>query len=133
MIKNLIVLCTLVISLSASAETIDLGDRGVLSLTVPKDWQFLYKPVPGKGYAVALRPETGTNAGASLSVIFVAGAQKPDVEKLRAELLRQCDEFVGTSVEKQADGVGPAKGRSVVERGFSCCGHLGIYVGALFQ
>jgi hypothetical protein len=98
--RPLLLAALLLLPLCLSAETVDLGSHGTLSIDVPKGWKLKADP-KDTSVDIAITPPDGANAQCLYSVVFVpkgATAAKADVDD---KLLTECDQFVEMSVEKQ--------------------------------
>ena len=108
----------LVLSACCIADTLDLGKHGVLTVDVPAGWKFSTQQIPDRGYAAALRPESGENAGVKLSVIYLPNSSPIDPASLRSQLEKVAEQYVATSVEQKIDlkkfGVASGYGEYVV-------------------
>jgi hypothetical protein len=90
----------LVLPLSASADTVDLGTHGTLGITVPKGWTLTTAPSEQPGVNITLTPPVGTNAQFSLGILFVQKGQtglKADVD---AKVLNEAGLLMDGAVEK---------------------------------
>jgi hypothetical protein len=98
--RHLLLSALLLLPLAVSAETVDLGTHGTLSIDVPKGWR-LKADSKDTGVDVSLLPPDGVNAQCLYSVVYVpkgATAAKADVDE---KLLAECDQFIDMSVEKK--------------------------------
>jgi hypothetical protein len=94
-------LALLLLPAFASAETIDLGTRGALAITVPKGWTLATQKEEDSGVAVTLSPPAGVNAKLLLNVAFVPEPKPVSRDEIQEKVLSVCDQFVDASVEKK--------------------------------
>ena len=97
----------LALSILCSADDVDLGERGVLSFTVPDGWTVNSNPANRPdgspvGFALVFKPRSETNAKCLLSFAYVKST-KLDKERIRQEVLRITEAVVPQSVEKKAN------------------------------
>lgn len=100
MLKKIIATLLLLSSLNVFGETLNLGSHGTFTMDVPANWKFFSQPVQDKGYVVGLQPASGESAGLKISLIYPPQPRPADEAKLKEDLLRICDQYVGASVEK---------------------------------
>jgi hypothetical protein len=94
-------LALLLLPALASAETIDLGTRGSLAITVPKGWTLSTQKEEDSGVAVTLSPPAGVNAKLLLNIAFVPEPKPVSKDEIQEKVLSVCDQFVDASVEKK--------------------------------
>ena len=100
--KRLIpLLALLLLPAFASADTIDLGTRGTLALTVPKGWTLSSQKEEDSGFAITLSPPAGVNAKLLLNIAFVPEPKPVSKDEVDEKVLSVCDQFVDASVEKK--------------------------------
>jgi hypothetical protein len=91
----------LLLPLSASAETLDLGPHGTFSITVPKGWTFSATKVEDSGYAIVLTPPADVNARCLFNILYVPGGEPLSKEDVQQKVLTISDQFVAESVEQK--------------------------------
>jgi hypothetical protein len=94
-------LALLLLPAFASADTIDLGPRGTLTITVPKGWTLSSQKEEDSGLAVTLSPPSGVNAKLLINVAFVPEPKPVSKDEIQDKVLSVCDQFVDASVEKK--------------------------------
>jgi hypothetical protein len=94
-------LALLLLPAFASADTVDLGTRGTLSVAVPKGWTMSTQKEEDSGVAVTLSPPAGVNAKLLLNVAFVPEPKPVSKDEVEEKVLSVCDQFVDASVEKK--------------------------------
>jgi hypothetical protein len=91
----------LALPFAASADVVDLGAHGTLSIAVPKGWKLTSAPWEQPGVAITVAPPDGTNAQFMLNILYVPKGMsdlKPDVD---GKVLNEAGMFVDMSVEKK--------------------------------
>jgi hypothetical protein len=91
----------LALPIAASADVLDLGAHGTLSITVPKGWKLTSAPWEQPGVAITVAPPDGTNAQFMLNILYVPKGMsdlKPDVDE---KVLNEAGMLVDMSVEKK--------------------------------
>jgi hypothetical protein len=100
--KRLLPLLALVLlPVLASAETIDLGTHGTLSVTPPKGWTIAKQKEEDAGYVLVFSPPADVNAQLVLNVVFPPDRQPLSKEAIQDEALAAGDQWVESSVEKK--------------------------------
>lgn len=100
MFKIILPLLLLISSSRVFGDTLDLGAHGIFNIEVPANWKFFSQPIQDKGFAAALRPTSGVAAGLKITILYLPQPKPVDEAKLKADLLRVCDQYVSTSVEQ---------------------------------
>jgi hypothetical protein len=85
----------------ASAETIDLGTHGTLTVTAPKGWTMTKQKEEDAGYVLVFSPPADINAQLVLNVVFPPDRQPLSKEAIQEEALAAGDQWVDASVEKK--------------------------------
>lgn len=98
--RSLALFALLALPVLARAETLDLGTHGRFSITVPKDWTYSAQRMQDTGYTVTLSAPGGANAKCILTLVYTEGSEPLSKEKVQADVLGACDQFVSESVEK---------------------------------
>lgn len=99
--KRCLALCAMMaLPLLARAETLDLGPHGKFSVSVPKDWTYSSQKMEETGYAVTLSAPASANATCVLTLVYVDNPEPLSKEKVQADVLAACEQFVAESVEK---------------------------------
>jgi hypothetical protein len=98
------------------AETLDLGPHGKFNVTVPRDWTYSSQKMEETGYAITLSAPGEANARCVLTLVYVDNPEPLSKEKVQADVLGACDQFVAESVEK-----------AKVLREFDVPGAYGVY------
>jgi hypothetical protein len=102
--KRLALLLALALSpCLARAETVDLGPKGVVSLTLPSGWTMSSKAEEGSGVAITLSPPGEINAAGLLNVTIVPTPEPLTKEKVKEQTLAISEQFVSASVEKKKE------------------------------
>jgi hypothetical protein len=102
--KRLALLLALVLSPAlARAETVDLGPKGVLSLSLPAGWTMSSKAEEGSGVAITLTPPGDANAAGLLNVTILPTPEPLTKEKVQEQALAISEQFVAASVEKKKE------------------------------
>jgi hypothetical protein len=102
--KRLFLLLALALSpCLARAETVDLGPKGVVSLTLPSGWTMSSKAEEGSGVAITLSPPGEINAAGLLNVTIVPTPEPLTKEKVQEQTLAISEQFVSASVEKKKE------------------------------
>ncbi len=115
--KRRLALCLLLaLPALAGAETLDLGAHGKFSVAVPKDWTYSVQKMEETGYALTLSAPGDENAKCVLTLVFVDNPEPLSKDKVQADVLAACDQFVAESVEK-----------AKVLREFDVPGAYGVY------
>ena len=91
----------LLLPILASAETLDLGGHGTLSISVPKDWKLTSTKEEDSGYALVLSPPGEVNAKCLLNLVFVPKGEPTSKDDVNEKVLNASDQFVDASVEKK--------------------------------
>jgi hypothetical protein len=100
--KRLIPLLALVILPAfASADTVDLGPRGTLSITLPKGWTLSSQKEEDSGFAITISPPAGVNAKLLMNIAFVPEPKPVTKDEIQEKVLSVSDQFVDASVEKK--------------------------------
>jgi hypothetical protein len=100
-LKRAIILSALLLPLLASAENVDLGSRGTLSVAPPKGWTFSANKAEDTGIALLFSPPGEVNAKLLLNIFFAPEGEKTSKDDVREKVLSACDQFVDSSVEKK--------------------------------
>ncbi|HXN34726.1 MAG TPA: hypothetical protein VN877_01050 [Opitutaceae bacterium] len=116
MTRSLLLCALLALPALAGAQTLDLGTHGKFSMSVPKDWTYSAQKMEGAGYAITLSAPGAANAKCVLSLVYVETPEPLSRERVQAEVLSACDQFVDASLEKKK-----------VLREFSVPGSYGVY------
>jgi hypothetical protein len=99
--RRLLLCAVFALPLVCGAETIDLGNRGRFSVTVPKDWTFSAQKMEDTGYALTLSPPGDANAKCILTLVYAETPEPLSKERVQSEVLSACEQFVDASVEKR--------------------------------
>lgn len=100
--RPLCLLALILLPLALSAETIDLGLHGSLSIAVPKGWTVSTQKEEDSGVAITLSPVGPENAKCILSVAVVPDPKPVAKEEIDEKVLSVCEQFVDASVEKKS-------------------------------
>jgi len=115
--KRILLLCALLaLPAPARAESLDLGSHGKFTFSVPSGWTFSSQKMEDAGYAITLSAPAPSNAKCVLSLVYVEAPEPLSKERVQAEVLSACDQFVEASVEKKK-----------TLREFSVPGAYGVY------
>jgi hypothetical protein len=114
--RSLALFALMALPFAAGAETLDLGPHGKFSVAVPKDWTYAVQKMEETGYALTLTAPGDANAACVLTLVFVDNPEPLSKEKVQADVLAACDQFVAESVEK-----------AKVPREFDVPGAYGVY------
>jgi hypothetical protein len=85
----------------ASADTVDLGLRGSLEISVPKGWTLSTQKEEDSGFAITVSPPSGVNAKLLVNIAFVPEPKPTSRDEIQEKVLSVCDQFVDASVEKK--------------------------------
>jgi hypothetical protein len=94
-------LALLILPSFAPADTIDLGPRGTLGISVPKGWTLSTQKEEDSGFAITISAPAGVNAKLLVNLAFVPEPKPVSKDELQEKVLSVCDQFVDASVEKK--------------------------------
>jgi hypothetical protein len=98
--RSLLLWALMALPLAAGAETLDLGPHGKFSVAVPKDWTYSVQKMEETGYALTLTAPGDANATCVVTLVYADDPAPLSKEKVQADVLAACDQFVAESVEK---------------------------------